>query len=428
MSRQGYEDRLPPVTRPLATDGDDRSEPDWEERFVLTVGVAGGDIRGSDDRALQAAVDFVRRQGGGTVHLLPGVYTLRNAVFLPSHLRLLGSGPETVITRIPSERAAVVGDSNWFDQEITLAEGGGFRVGDGIVLEAKEPHHGGPVVIKRTLVARFGRRFKLDDGLREDVWVCGEPSCASLFPLLNSERTHDVRIENLTLDGNGANCENFNGNYGGCIFLQDCNRYTFRNVVARNYNGDGISFQVCHDVVVQDCQALDNTDLGIHAGSGSQRPLMVGNRMERNGIGLYWCWGVKYGLAEGNRIDDSRNYGISIGHCDTDNLMRDNEIRGSGKAGVLFRDESRGRDFWPNRNVLERNLIQNSGGESGIAIDLRGKTKDVQLRENRLLETRAPEQRIGIRIGAQVERPVLEGNRIEGFLTPVEDLRPLPHG
>ena len=153
-------------------------------------------------------------------------------------------------------------------------------VGDGIVLQAKDPDNSGAeVVIKRTLVARSGSRIKLNEGLRSNVWLAGNPTCASLFPLLTSERTHDVWIENLALDGSRANCENFNGNYGGCVFIQDCSRYTFRNLVTRNYNGDGISFQVCHDIVVEGCHCHDNADLGVHPGSGSQRPLIRDNRL-----------------------------------------------------------------------------------------------------------------------------------------------------
>lgn len=414
---------MPKVTNPRATDGDERFEPTWEERFTLTVGPEKADLVGRDDRVLQAAVDYVARMGGGTVHVLPGTYTLRNAVFLPSRLRVLGSGPETVITRVPSERAEIADDSNWFDQEITLKAPGGFRVGDGVAIQVKNADNGSAVVIKRTLVARSGSRFKLDDGLRDNVWLSGKPTCASLFPLLSSERSHDVLIENLTLDGNGANCENFNGNYGGAIFIQDCSRYTFRNVETRNYNGDGISFQVCHDVVVEGCHSHDNADLGVHPGSGSQRPLVRNCTMERNTIGLFWCWGVKYGLAEANRMIGNRNYGISIGHCDTDNLMRENEVRESGKVGILFRDENRGRDFWANRNILERNRVFDSGAADGVAIDLRGATKDVRLVDNTLQETRAPMQRTGIRISPQVERLEMDRNHIEGFAQAVADAR-----
>ena len=414
---------MPPVIHPRATDGDDRHEPQWDESLTLTVGPAEADLVGRDDRVLQAAVDSLARLGGGTVRILPGTYTLRNAVFLPSRLRLLGSGPDTILTKIPSESVALADDSDWYDQEITLAEAGGFRVGDGVALQAKNPHHGGPIVLKRTLVARSGNRFKLNAGLRENLWLTGKPTCSSLFPLLTSERTADVVIENLTLDGNRANNENFNGNYGGCVFLQDCNRYTFRRVETRNYNGDGISFQICHDVVVEDCHSHDNADLGLHPGSGSQRPVIRNNRIERNGIGIFWCWGVKFGLAEGNRIDGSQNCGISIGHCDTDNVMRDNDVLNSGRVGVLFRDDARGRDFWANRNLLENNRIVDSGGDTGVAIDIQGQTKDIRLVRNTLRETRQSAQRTGIRIAAAAGRVDLVDNILEGFATPVADQR-----
>ncbi len=415
---------VPSVANPRATDGDEVHEPDWEQRLTITVGPDKADLVGRDDKVIQAAVDYVTRLGGGTVQLLPGTFTLRNAIFLPSRLRLRGSGADTVITKIASETIPLADDSDWYDQEITLSAPGGFRVGDGVVLQATNPHDGGRTVIKRTLVARSGNRFKLNDGLRENLWVSGKPTCASLFPLLTSEYTADVVIEDLALDGNRQQNENLNGNYAGCIFLQDCNRYTIRRVEARNYNGDGISFQICHDVAIEECHSHDHAGLGLHPGSGSQRPRLIGNRLERNEIGLFWCWGVKYGLAEGNRIDANRSYGISVGHNDTDNVMRDNEVTNSGKAGVLFRDESRGKDFWANRNVLERNRIVNSGDKDGIGIDIQGRTKDLKIAGNELRETREPADRVGIRISAGSERIELADNRIEGFSQAVRDERP----
>jgi len=415
---------MPSVVNPRATDGDEVHEPDWAQRLTVTVGPDKADLVGRDDKVIQAAIDYVTRLGGGTVQLLPGTYALRNAVFLPPRLRLRGSGADTIITKIASETIPLADDSDWYDQEITLSAPGGFRVGDGVVLRATNPHNSGRIVIKRTLVARSGNRFKLNDGLRENLWVSGKPTCSSLFPLLTSEYTSDVVIEDLTLDGNRGQNENLDGNYAGCIFLQDCNRYTIRRVEARNYNGDGISFQICHDVVVEDCHSHDHTGLGLHPGSGSQRPRLLGNRLERNEIGLFWCWGVKYGLAERNRIDANRSYGVSVGHNDTDNVMRDNEITHSGKVGVLFRDESRGKDFWANRNVLEKNRILDSGAQDGIAIDVQGRTKDLKIVGNELRETREPANRVGVRIAAGAERIELADNRIEGFAQPIRDERP----
>ncbi|MCA9263779.1 MAG: right-handed parallel beta-helix repeat-containing protein [Planctomycetales bacterium] len=414
----------PAVTDPRATDGDERFEPAWDERLTIKVGNMSGDLVGNDDKVLQAAVDYVARVGGGTVQLSPGTFTLRNAVYLSSQIRLIGSGPETVITKIASETVPLTHDSDWYDQEITVDGKHGFRVGDGVLLKATNTSDGGPTVIKRTLIARSGNRFKLNDGLRDNVWLAGKPTCSSLFPLLTSENTSDVVIENLTLDGNLANNENLNGNYGGCVFLQDCNRYTLRGVTTRNYNGDGISFQVCHDVLIDSCHSHDNADLGVHPGSGSQRPVIRNSRMERNELGLFWCWGVKYGLAEENQMHANRSYGISIGHCDTDNVMRNNEVTDSGKIGILFRDDARGSDFWANRNRIEKNRVHNSGDANGIAIDIQGRTKDTQIIDNEITESRGPMNRTGIHIAAEAGAVTLARNAYQGFATDVRDLRP----
>ena len=195
-------------------------------------------------------------------------------------------------------------------------------------------------------------------------------------------------------------------------------------MVARKYNGDGISFQICHDVEVDRCHSHDNADLGVHPGSGSQRPLVKGCRLERNNIGIFWCWGVKYGLAEDNHIEGNRSYGISIGHNDTDNVMKNNTVVDSGKVGVLFRNDARGKDFWANRNTLIGNSISNSGGEAGVAIDIQGRTKDLKISGNTLKETRAPMKRIGIRIGEAASRIELAKNEIAGFSTSIVDMRP----
>ena len=417
------EDGRPPVKRPRSTDGDERFEPEWDKKFTLTVGNQDADVNGNSDRALQAAVDYVKRLGGGTVKIMPGKFTLRNSVILPSRIRVIGSGDETLITKGASVSTEISEDSDWYDQEITLKDAKSFQVGDAVFIQVRNPNHNGLDTIKRTLVARSGNRFKLNDGLRKNVWLTGKPTATSVFPLFASERTTDVRIENLVLDGNRENNVNMNGNYGGCIFLQDCNRYTIHNVTTRNYNGDGISFQICHDVVVENCYSHGNQDLGVHPGSGSQRPVIRNNKLHDNGIGIFWCWGVRYGLAEHNNIQRNRDFGISIGHCDTDNVMRLNTVEDSGKVGILFRDDSRGKDFWANRNVIEDNKIINSGAADGIGILIEGQTRDTQVRNNTIIEKRGPMNRTGIKIQKDVGNLKLESNRIEGYHQKIVDNR-----
>jgi hypothetical protein len=416
-----WADERPPVTQPRATAGD-AVEPNWRQRLTVTVGPKKADLVGSDDKVVQAAVDYLTRLGGGTVHILPGTYRLRNAIFLSSRIRLLGSGPESILLKEPSRTVKLAADSDWYDQEITLADAQGFQVGDGVCLRARNPHTGGATVAKRTLMARSGNRFKLDRALRENFWLQGDATVSTLFPLLSGDSVADVVIEKVTLDGNKTNNDNLDGNYAGCVFLQDCNRVTLRNVTARAFNGDGVSWQICHDVVVEDCSSHDHAGLGLHPGSGSQRPVIRGNRLERNDIGLFFCWGVKFGLAEKNAIRDSRSYGISIGHRDTDNVIRANEIVQSGKVGVLFRAE-RGRAFAPHRNRLEGNRIIDSGPANGIGIDVQGQTQSITLARNELRETRQPLDRVGIRLGGQTRDVHMIDNRLEGFAVPLADLR-----
>jgi polygalacturonase len=413
---------MPPVRNPRATSGDTRYEPTWDELYTVTVGNRDADLNGSSERVIQAAVDAVARAGGGTVRLLPGTFRLRNAVYLASKVRLVGSGPDTVLVKEPSATSKLAADSDWYDQEITLADASGFRVGDGVCLRAKNPHHGGDTVIKRTLVARSGNRFKLDKGLRENLWASGTPTASTLFPILSGEFVTDIAIENLALDGNRANNANLDGNYAGCIFLQDCANVTIRKVTARHNNGDGISWQICHDVTVEDCHSHGHAGLGLHPGSGSQRPVVRNNKLVGNHIGLFFCWGVKFGLAEGNTIEDTKTAGISVGHRDTDNLIRNNVVRRSGQAGILFRPE-RGPGFTGDRNEVVGNTVEDTGGESSAAVDVQGTTANLVFRKNVLRETRGPAKRVGFRLGKDTKDIALEDNTVEGFAAKVDDRR-----
>ena len=58
----------------------------------ISVGVANADIIGKDNRALQAAVDYVGNLGGGTVEIGPGEYLMRDSLHLRSRVTVRGSG------------------------------------------------------------------------------------------------------------------------------------------------------------------------------------------------------------------------------------------------------------------------------------------------------------------------------------------------
>jgi hypothetical protein len=420
LSAADTEPQAPRVTRPRATSGDP-VEPDWEQRVRITVGPQKADLVGSDHRVIQAAVDYVSGLGGGTVQILPGTYGFRNAVQLRSGVRVVGSGVDSVCTREASIKTPLLENSDWYDQEVTLTDPSGFQIGDGVVLRTRNPHNGSFDTYKRTLVARSGSRFRLNQMLVENFWTKESASAATLFALFDGYRISDAAIENICLDGNKSNVEFLNGNYVGCIFLRESNRINLRRVTARNFNGDGISWQVCHDVRVEECHSHDHAGYGLHPGSGSQRSVVTGSKLERSDIGFFFCWGVKWALVENNTMADNKRFGVSIGHNDTDNVVRNNEVLRSGKTGIYLRQEH-GPTFAPSRNHIEANRVVDSGAEGGVAVDVEGFTESVMLKRNVLVESRQPASRIGVRIGKDAKQIALAENRIDGFSVPVMDL------
>ena len=412
---------LPPNTNPRAIFGD-RTEPDWEQRLTITVGPEKADLVGATDRVIQAAIDYVGRFGGGTVRVLPGTYRMRNSVFLQSNVRLLGSGADSVLFKEPSATTRLTVDGDHWDQEVSLADASGFQVGDGVRLVSKDPYGKGTNIIQRTLIARSGSRFKLDRRLEERFHLEGQPQIATNFALVQCTGVSDVVIENLTIDGNKAHNEMLDkGQFDdGSVRLDESNRITVREVTVHDFYCDGIVWGISHDVLVENCHLYNGARLALHSGSGSQRSFVRGNRMERSAEGIYFCWGAQHGLYEKNVIEDC-NYGMTFGHSDSDNLIRDNDIRRSGEAGIHFRGGNKA--FAPHRNRFEGNRIVDSGGEKGIAIEINGETEAVSITRNELRETRKPLSRIGILIGSETRDISCVDNRLEGFAVGISDLR-----
>ena len=390
--------------------------------LTLTVGQEAGDLRGDDEKPLQAGVDYLHRLGGGTLQILPGVYTLRNAIHLAPHITLRGAGAATVLRMAPSVTTALVRDSDWYEYVVQVQDAAGFAPGGGIMLSTKN-EQGVPKYLFATVTAVQGNLVFFDQRTEACFWRSGESTASTLFSLLSGRNVDDVRIEELVLDGNRAACGQVNDNYGAAVFLQYCNRWEFREVTARNYHGDGFSFQVCDDIHFEGCQALDNADLGFHPGSGSQRPRFRRCTARGNSQGLFFCWGVSDGQAEDCVLSGNLRYGISLGHRDTDNLIRGCTVEGNAEVGILFRQE-RQQFFSGDRNRIEACLIRDNGpADSGVGIDVRWLTREVTIRGCRF-ENRSGRQVTGIRIGAEVGEVRLAENVFSPCRAEVEDLRP----
>ena len=352
---------------------------------TIRVGIDEGDLRGSDNRVLQAAIDYVATLGGGTVAVGPGRFLMRNALHLRDRVNVLGVAGQTMLVACDGIESRLAADGDCNERQITLEDPSGFRVGDGVSIQ--DDRKGGFEVTTATLTAQTGpNSFSISAPLYLDYMVSDKASARLVFPVVGGWNVTNVIVEGLTIDGNRAHAQPLNGCRGGGIFLFECADVTIRHCAVRNYNGDGISFQVSQRVTVEDCLAENNAVLGLHPGSGSQHPVVRNNRSLGNGSdGLFVCWRVKYGLFEGNEVRRNKGSGISIGHKDSDNVFRNNALTENARAGVLFRNESEA--MGAHRNVFEHNVILDNGLDTdgkpaSEPIVIRGVHRDLQFRAN----------------------------------------------
>ena len=66
-----------------------------QERPTVTVGKENADIVGTDNRALQAAIDYIAGLGGGTVEIGPGEFLMTDSLHLRSFVTVRGAKGKT---------------------------------------------------------------------------------------------------------------------------------------------------------------------------------------------------------------------------------------------------------------------------------------------------------------------------------------------
>lgn len=389
-----------------------RSEMD--ERPRVTVGKQDADIVGQDQRALQAAVDYVAALGGGDVEIGPGVFDMADSLHLRRFVTVRGTPGKTILRKTKAAVSPLALDGDYGEEQVTLVQGEGFAVGSGIAIW--DDNAGGFHTTVARIIGRKGNTFAIDQPLNADCMVSNHAQAATVFPVVSGYGAEGARVEHVTIEGNKDENILLNGCRGGGVFLYRCHGAVLEDCVVRGYHGDGISFQQSNDVRVERCVAADNAGLGLHPGSGSQRAVIRECVARGNGEdGLFLCWRVRHGLFERNLLEDNGRFGISIGHKDSDNLLRDNVVRHNGADGVRFRDETLG--MAGHRNRLEDNRIEDNGiREPATGIRVSGAPGGLVFRNNIIRDTRplnGQTQQIGILIEEEAGEVTLDGNEVQ---------------
>ncbi|MFB0517537.1 MAG: right-handed parallel beta-helix repeat-containing protein [Candidatus Neomarinimicrobiota bacterium] len=385
------------------------------ERAAVTISVGGAeaDIAGFTSEAIQRAIDELKVRGGGVVRLTPGVFHIKAPVNLCSGLELVGSGPETVLRKIDGFSTQLAVDADYGERQLTVADAAGFEPGMAVHIYDAE-HNNAWEVSTAVITVIEDNVIYLDAYLLRDYRADREGGVSTASAIIAAVEIEGVRIGSLAVDGNRGRNEFINGCRGGGIYLYDVRNALVEDVSVKNFNGDGISWQMTRDVTVRNCVVSECSKDGLHPGTGSYNTRVEGSTSSYNDRdGLYICWRVQDGMVNGNRFHHNKRSGICTGHKDSDMVFKENRIYENGKAGVYFRSEREANA--PHRNRFQNNTVEDNGtadGGYGFLID--SPVRELVLEGNTIRDTGQGVQKAAVYLFRRDLPVSLEGNIISG--------------
>ncbi|MHC4396940.1 MAG: right-handed parallel beta-helix repeat-containing protein [Planctomycetota bacterium] len=380
---------------------------------IITVGGPKADVTGFTSQAVQIAVDALRATSG-TVRLEPGTYQIMAPVRLTSGISLIGAGKKTVLHKVDGYSSPFIIDADYGMLKLTVQDTAGFRPGMA-VMTYDNRNNGGWAVTTAKITAIENNVLYIDNYLVRDYRSDRQGMVSNACSLVEAVEAENVRIADFVVDGNKAkNAEQLNGCRGGGVYLHKAKNCLVEGVEVKNFNGDGISWQITEDITVRNCVVHHCTNLGFHPGTGSDKTTIEACTSHHNqGDGIFLCWRVQNGIFRNNTVYGNDRYGISIGHKDTDNLFEKNRVYENGRHGVYFRNEN--EQNGGNRNNFHNNVIENNGTQkAGYGFYIDGITRDIVIENNTIRDTGKAAQKGGIYIGKRASNIKVDKNQMAG--------------
>jgi len=380
---------------------------------TITVGGDTSDVRGFTSAAIQTAVDALRPSGGGTVKIRPGLYTVTSPIRLFSNVTLIGSGPSTILKKCGGARTRFTDDADYGELHVTVEDASGFAEGMAVQVFDADQNDGWDVTTAN-ITKIEGKVLTLDDYLVRDYRSDRGGTVSNACSIVSAVDAENVTVADLTVDGNRKDNDPLNGCRGGGVYLHKVKRALVANVTVKQFDRDGISWQITEDVTVRNCDVSGCANAGLHPGTGSPRTLIEGNTSHDNdGFGLFVCWRVTDGIVRDNRFHDNGGDGVCTGHKDADMLFEGNAIYGNAGNGILFRNENKSNA--PHRNVFRNNTVENNGRKNGgYGFSFDSPSEGVVLEGNTIRNTGDGRQKAAVRIDTNGLPVSLRNNRISG--------------
>jgi hypothetical protein len=356
-------------------------------RTVTVAQSAPADVVGNDSAALQKAANLLKP--GDTLLVGEGTYQMDNSLFVPSGVTVRGTPGKTILKKSQGVESALAEDGDYGERLIAVAEPQKFHAGMGVSLVDDVLKSGWDISVSTIKAVRTPYLVLEPMTERDYDREKNHARVRNAFPILCVENAEKVVLEDLIVDGNRAENVYLDGCRGGAIYLYQVRDVTVRRCTARNYNGDGISFQITERVNVVDSESYGHSGYGVHPGTGSAYPVVKNCRLHDNGdIGLFLCWRVRHGRFENNAMENNGHYGLSIGHKDTDNEFVNNTIAHNGVSGVYFRNETLQNSG--HRNTFRQNkVLDNGNAREGYGFYIAPHAGDLVIENNQIADTRS---------------------------------------
>jgi nitrous oxidase accessory protein NosD len=384
--------------------------PKKQER-IITVGGVNADIQGFTNEAIQVAVDAMSAEGG-TVRLNTGKFIIKAPVRLKSNIKLIGSGTETILKRIDGYHSKFIIDADFGELKLTVEDVSGFDVGMSVQV-TNDPNSECWDVSTGVITDIVDNVIYIDTHLIRDYdceqngMVTNAGSCISV---LNAQ---NVFVSNLTIDGNKEKNDLLDGCNGGGIAIIKSKYVTVENVHVKDFNGEGITWQITENVTIRNSEISGCTNMGLHPGTGSPNSLIEGNNSHDNKVGMFICWRVHHSIVKDNQFHNNSDCGISTGHKDSDVVFKNNHIFENGSDGVFFRDEDAKNS--PHRNSFINNIVENNGTiKGGYGFFFNGNASDVLLEDNIIRDNKNGTQKAAIFINKNTPPPKEINNKMSG--------------
>ncbi len=348
----------------------------------ISVGGKNADIQGFTSEAIQTAIDALKESGqGGTVFLNPGTFDIIAPVRLYDNIILTGSGQNTILKKCKGFRSQFTIDADYGELRVTVADATGFSPGMGVAIYDEKQRSGWDLTTAKITSIKDNTLF-IDEYLVRDYQASDNGTLSNACSVISAVEADNVTISNLVVDGSRESNDMIDGCRAGGIYLHKVHKALVENVIVKNYNSDGISWQITEYVTIRNSEVFGCSNSGLHPGTGSPYTTIEGNNSHDNdGYGLFVCWRVRNGVVKNNTFSHNGRNGICTGHKDTDMLFTGNIVSENGSDGINLRGEIPANA--PHGTIIKNNTIENNGTlDGGYGISVNCKAEGVVLEDN----------------------------------------------